>query len=87
MVVRKLSVSVSGELEAALRGLATERDEDVSPLVETLLREHWLLATRIQRARETERDDAALLAQTARRLWADRTASGDLRRADDGRPS
>ncbi|MBI2077156.1 MAG: hypothetical protein HYT80_02120 [Euryarchaeota archaeon] len=83
MVVRKLSISVSGELEGALRGLASAREEDLSPLLEVLLREHWLVAARIQAERDKGGPDVALLGGAARRLWDERTATGELRSQDD----
>jgi hypothetical protein len=52
VVVRKLSVSLSDELVSVLRALAAERSEELSPLIETLLRENWLIATLVQRRRE-----------------------------------
>jgi hypothetical protein len=54
MVVRKLSISLSFELADVLRSLAKERSEDVSGLLEVLLREHRLVATAIQEHRERQ---------------------------------
>ena len=52
MVVQKLSISVSKELADALRDVAAQRDEDLSPLIEVLLRENWVVAVAVQRRRE-----------------------------------
>lgn len=52
MVVRKLSISLSFELADVLRTLATNRREDVSGLIEMLLRENRMVATAIQEHRE-----------------------------------
>lgn len=52
MVVRKLSISLSFELADVLRSLATQRHEDLSGLLEVLLREHRLVAHAIQEHRE-----------------------------------
>ena len=52
MVVKKHSISVSAELSEAIQRLAVDLGEDVSPLIETLLREHAVVASVIQKARE-----------------------------------
>jgi hypothetical protein len=56
VVVRKLSISLSFELADSIRTLATERAEDVSALIEILLREHPLVARAIQKERERRLD-------------------------------
>lgn len=85
MVVSKLSISVSVELAEALRGLAKDRGDDLSPLVETLLRENWLLAERIHALRagpgslgnaETER--LLALGRAADAQWRRRIGEGSL---------
>lgn len=53
MVVQKLSVSLSGELTSVLRTLAATRQEDVSRLIETLLREHAIVVRAIQAHRDS----------------------------------
>jgi len=55
MVVRKLSISLSFELADVLRSLATARREDLSGLIELLLRESRMVATAIQEHREPTR--------------------------------
>lgn len=51
MTTARRCVSVTGELNGALIGLAFRRKESVSSLVETLLREHPLVREEIEGAR------------------------------------
>lgn len=85
VVVSKLSVSLSAELASAVRGLAKDRGDDLSPLIETLLRENWLVAERIQAERagpgamgpaETQRLIA--LGRAADAQWRRRLQEGSL---------
>ncbi|HUR68831.1 MAG TPA: hypothetical protein VM370_06250 [Candidatus Thermoplasmatota archaeon] len=86
MVAAKRSISLSPELAECIRALAAERSEDVSRLIETLLREHPLTQAKIaeQRGRaglKKGRDIDALriLARQARRRWDERVASGQVK--------
>ena len=54
MVVRKMSISLSFELADVVRELARSRHEDVSHLIEVLLRENRFVATAIQEHRERQ---------------------------------
>ncbi|HVL86828.1 MAG TPA: hypothetical protein VM681_02275 [Candidatus Thermoplasmatota archaeon] len=84
MPVSRLSISVTPELAAALRALAKERSEDVSRLVENLLRENPLVQEAVQSLRggrpvlKKGRDlrELLLLGRAADRQWRDRIASG-----------
>lgn len=86
MVVSKISISLSPELAGSLRALATQRTEDLSRLVETLLREHPLVRAGIESRRaipdlKKGRDPGALLimARQARRRWNERVKSGQVK--------
>lgn len=86
MVVAKLSISLSAELAGAIRTLAEKRGDDVSRLVETLLREHPLVRRSIEAQRvlpelKKGRDVDALLvmARQARRRWDDRVKRGQVK--------
>lgn len=86
MVVQKLSISLSPELASVLRELARSRRDDVSRLVEILLRENPLVAARVDAARRPPatkrgRDPAKLLAlgRAAARAWERRARRGEVR--------
>jgi predicted transcriptional regulator len=90
MTAAKFSVSVTPELELALRALATRRGEDRSRLIETLLRENPLVGAEIGRLRGADGgppglkkgrsiEEIRVLVRLARRRWERRTQSGQVR--------
>lgn len=52
MGVRRISLSMTGELAAALDRIAADRDESRSSVVEMLLREHALVASAVDLVRQ-----------------------------------
>ncbi len=86
MSFSKFSISVSPELDVTLSRLATERGEDRSRLIETLLRENPLIQQSIQAARATpslkkgrDLQELLLLGRVARQAWERRLSSRELR--------
>lgn len=91
MPAARLSVSVTSEMNLALRELARQRGEDISRLLETLLRENPLVQEKVRELRsrpptpgtKKERDveKLLLLARISGRLWEERVASGEVKLA------
>lgn len=88
MTSKKVSVSLSPELFAALEALREEQERDRSSLIEMLLREHPMVRRAIHRlrrrgrqeGRKRARDDVEIegLARAAKRQWAKREAEGEV---------
>lgn len=83
MPVAKLSVSFTEELASTVRDLSERRGEDLSRLLEILLREHPDVARAVRERRERRKERAPeelrMLARAARRLWEERVESGRVR--------
>lgn len=90
MAASKFSISVTAELEVALKALATRRGEDRSRLIETLLRENPLVASEIRSLRTASEgppalkkgrsmEELVLLGRVARESLAQRLASGKVK--------
>lgn len=89
MTTEKLSISLSPELASVLRLVARQRKDDLSRLIEVLLRESPLVQSSIRRLREPQlgsplkkgrtMDKLRVLGRTVDALWEQRLASGKVR--------
>lgn len=89
MPVARISLSVSNELAGALREVAAERGEELSRLIETLLRENPIVADAVQRHRRLRAvpalkkgrslEELLLLGKIAQAQWKTELASGRIK--------
>lgn len=88
MPVTRLSISLTRELNAALRQTARQMRMELSRLVETLLRENPVVRREVNRLRavpepSTKRgrpiEKLVLVGKASRALWEQRLASGQVK--------